>query len=97
MDQKVFLFWLSSIGFTGNVVAVMHGANAPLMKVYPAPKTPILAWSSELQISFSNNVSKEGLKTMYVKVMVAQEVAKERAVLAGQGERREIPLQVSEL
>ena len=97
MDQKVFLFWLSSIGFTGNVVAVMHGANAPLMKVYPAPTTPFLAWSSELQISFSNNVSKEGLKTMYVKVMVAQEVAKERAVLAGQGERREIPLQVSEL
>ena len=42
-------------------------------------------------------MSKEGLKTMYVKVMVAQEVAKERAVLAGQGERREIPLQVSEL
>ena len=32
----------------------------------------------------------------YGKVMVAQEVAKEREVLAGQGERREIQLQVSD-
>ena len=31
-------FHFSFIGFTGNVVAVMHGANAPLMKVYPAQK-----------------------------------------------------------
>ena len=32
----------------------------------------------------------------YAQVMVAQEVAKEREVLAGQGERREIQLQVSD-
>jgi len=51
--EPVWLFVAS-----GNVVAVMHGANAPLMKV-----------------------------------MVAQEVAKERAVLAGLGQRREISLQ----
>ena len=35
--------------------------------------------------------------TQSAQVMVAQEVAKEREVLAGQGERREIQLQVSEL
>ena len=29
-------FFFLNFGFTGKVVAVMHGANAPLMKVYNA-------------------------------------------------------------
>ena len=73
----------------------MHGANAPLMKVYPALKH--LFWHEAVNYKYHFQIMCPKRFENNVKVMVAQEVAKERAVLAGQGERREIPLQVSKL
>ena len=58
---------------------MMHGANAPLMKV-----------NCTFYINFM--VQHETLECE--KVMVAQEVAKEKEVLAGEGERTEIQLEV---
>ena len=81
----------------GKVVAVMHGANAPMMKARTSAN--LFNIRSDLQKSChwrcghqnSGHKKCDRLK----KVMVAEEVAREREVAAGQKQRKEVQLQVN--